>query len=256
MRMIYSPSEAEAAIHRELFPEDYKRIEQVKNLYGNLALPSYVHGYTLAIQYMYNWFESKFEKDFFRGGIYIDGKNVLDDYKKLNDYSRKNIVKGQNPRARMAPRIRFDYDRESLDLYQAPPEVYLRRSNFQESFFIDRDRNLYLTFIPRDLRMNVNYKIRVNTKSQQLDLFNKMELDFRNGATQQEYISVDFHVPKEIMLNIADCAGFEIVNSNVIAVKKSSKCEFKHWRPCNCDSSGLNDAMVKYYLSLARISIW
>ena len=33
--------------------------EKIINLYSNLALPSYVHGYSLAIQYMYNWFESK-----------------------------------------------------------------------------------------------------------------------------------------------------------------------------------------------------
>lgn len=48
--------------------------DEVKDLHGNLALPSYVHGYSLAIEYMYNWFKSKFPKDFFRGGIYIDGK--------------------------------------------------------------------------------------------------------------------------------------------------------------------------------------
>ena len=53
-------------------------IYNVKKLYGNLALPSYVHGYSLAIEYMYDWFKSKFPKDFFRGGIYIDGKKLTD----------------------------------------------------------------------------------------------------------------------------------------------------------------------------------
>lgn len=192
--------------------------DRVKKLHGNLALPSYVHGYSLAIEYMYNWFKSKFDKDFFRGGIYIDGKNVLDDYKRLNDYAMKNIVKGQNPRARMEPRVEYDYDREGLDLYQAPAEVYLRRSRYEDSFFKDYERDMFLGFRPRALRMNVGYKVRLNSKSQQLDTYNRMELYFRNGATQYEYISVDFHVPKYIMLNIAERAGFEIVNGEVIDI--------------------------------------
>lgn len=220
MRMIYSPSEAEAAIRREYFPYDYNRMEVMKHLIGNLALPSYIHSYALAIQYMYNWFESKFEKDFFRGGIYIDGKNVLDDYKRLNEYSRRNIVKGQNPRARMEPDIRHEYDREGIDLYQAPPEVFLRRSQYQDAFFRDYERNIFLTYVPRGLRMDVNFRVRLNSKSQQEDTFNKMELNFQVGATHSEYISVDYHVPKGIMLDIAKKAGFEVNDGEVIKIKE------------------------------------
>ena len=192
--------------------------DRVKNLHGNIALPSYVHGYSLAVEYMYNWFKNKFPKDFFRGGIYIDGKNVLDDYKRLNEYAMRNIVKGENPRARMAPSIEYDWDREGLDLYTAPPEIYLKRSGYQDAFFKDYERDMFLGFAPRGLRMNVNYKVRLNSRSQQLDTFNKMEIDFRNGATQREYLSVDFHVPKFIMLEIADKAGFAIVNGEVVDI--------------------------------------
>ena len=192
--------------------------DRVKNLHGNIALPSYVHGYSLAVEYMYNWFKNKFPKDFFRGGIYIDGKNVLDDYKRLNEYAMRNIVKGENPRARMAPSIEYDWDREGLDLYTAPPEIYLKRSGYQDAFFKDYERDMFLGFAPRGLRMNVNYKVRLNSRSQQLDTFNKMEIDFRNGATQREYLSVDFHVPKFIMLEIADKAGFAIVNDEVVDI--------------------------------------
>jgi hypothetical protein len=210
-RKVVSPIEVAKYID---LPTSYG-FERIKKLHGNLALPSYVHGYSLAIEYMYNWFKSKFDKDFFRGGIYIDGKNVLDDYKRLNEYAMKNIIKGQNPRARMEPRVQFDYDREGIDLYQAPAEVYLRRSKFEDSFFKDYDRDLFLGIKFRTLRMDVAYKVRLNSRSQQLDTYNRMELYFRNGATQYEYISVDFHVPKYIMLNIANKAGFEIKNGEI-----------------------------------------
>ena len=188
--------------------------EKIEKLYGDLSLPSYVHGYSLAIEYMYKWFESKFPKGYFVGGIYIDGKHVLDDYKQYS----KNVVKGQNPRARMAPTLQQDFDREFVDMYMASPELYIRRSDYNDSFFKDYERKTFLALIPRALRMDFNFKVRVNTRSQQLDIRNRMEMYFRVGATQSDYISIDFHVPKDIMLNIADKAGFEIKNNEVVDI--------------------------------------
>lgn len=211
-------SAEEVAYRIQEFPEDPYRSQKATHLYSNLALPSYVHGYTLAIEYMYNWFKSKFPKDFFRGGIYIDGKHVLDDYRRLNEFASKNIIKGENPRARIAPVVEYDYDRDMLDAYHAPIEVYLRRSKFQDAFFKDYDHNLYLGFIARALRMNFGFKVRLNSRSQQLDTFNMMELAFRNGATQAEDISVDFHVPKEIILDIAKRAYFEVKDGEVVDI--------------------------------------
>ena len=189
--------------------------EIAEKLYSNLAIPSYVHAYSLAIDYMYKWFESKFEKDFFVGGIYIDGKHVLDDYK--NKF-HKLIVKGQQPRARIEPRIQHDYDREGLDSYLAPVTMFTRRSNLANSFFKDYDRDIFLGINMRALRMDFNFKVRVNTRAEQLDLAQRMELYFRVGATQYEDLSLDFHVPKEIMLNIAERAGFEIKRNEVVDI--------------------------------------
>lgn len=196
--------------------------DRVKKLRGNLALPSYVHGYSLGIEYMYSWFKNKFTsqfgENFFKGGIYIDGKNVLDDYKRLNALDSKNIIKAENPRARIGIEVEYDYDREGVDLYQAPPEVFLKRSPYQEAFFKDYDHDLFLAMTPRAMRMNLAYKVRVNTRSQQLDIANFMELNFRSGATQAEYISVDFHVPKYIILDIAYKAGFKVVDGEVVDI--------------------------------------
>lgn len=212
-RQVVSTEEIANSIQVDLNADSYG-FERIKKLNANLALPSYVHGYSLAIEYMYSWFKSKFPEDFFRGGIYIDGKNVLDDYRRLNDYAMRNIIKGQNPRCRMEPRVDYDYDREGIDVYLGSPQVYLRRTKFEESFFKDYDNDLFLGYRPRALRMNINYKVRVNSRSEQLDLFNRMELYFRNGGTQYEYISVDFHVPKYIIIAIAKKAAFEIITDD------------------------------------------
>lgn len=188
--------------------------EKINKLHSNLALPSYVHGYSLAIEYMYNWFESKFEKDYFRGGIYVDMKNILDDYKHFS----KNVVKGQNPRARMAATVEYDYDRDMIDTYLAPPNLYLRKSKYNESFFKDYDRDMFLGVQMRALRMNFNFKVRVDTRSQQLDIYNRMNMYFRVGSTMYDNVGIDFHVPKAIMINIADRAGFEIKNNEVVDI--------------------------------------
>ena len=187
--------------------------ERFNALYANIVTPSYAHGYSLGIEYMNSWFLKGFDKDYFKS-VYIDGKHVIDDYKK---FSRMN-VKGENPRARIAPTVDYDFDRDGLDFYMGPPNIYLRRSRWQDSFFKDYENNLFLGFVPRVMKMNFNMKVRVNTRSQQLDVFNKMELNFRVGATMSEYISVDFHVPKSIVLNIANRAGFDIKNGEVVDI--------------------------------------
>lgn len=196
-------------IRRDNYP-----CEKVNKLNGNLALPSYVHGYSLAIQFMKDWFVKKFEDNYFND-IYIDGRHVLDDYKTFN---AKEKVKRINPRLRIEPRVEFDYDRDTLDTYMAPPNLYLMKSSYNESFFKDYDRDMFLGMQMKALRMTFNYKVRVNTRSQQLDIYNRMLMYFRIGSTMHEDLSIDFHVPKSIMLNIADRAGFEIKNNEVLDI--------------------------------------
>ena len=183
----------------------------VANMYKKLIVPSYVHGYSLAIEYYYNWFREKFDHDYFRGGIYIDSKHVLDEYKQ----PCKTLVKKESPKARIIPTLDTDYDREDVDVYQAPPELFLRRSSFEDSFFKDYDRNIFLSMRMRGMRMNFNTKVRVNTRAQQLDLLSRMELYFRIGASETHFISVDYHVPKTIILSIAARAGFDIKDGEV-----------------------------------------
>ena len=184
---------------------DYK-----PNLYKNLALPSYVHGYSLAIEYMKKWFLSKFNKDYFKY-VHINGKHVLDDWKHFNNY---NIVR-EKPMLAIVPTVDFDNDREYRDSYLMDHTLLLRRSNFQQSFIKDYDNMNFLYMQMRELKMEFNFKIRLNSRSEQLDLYNRMELWFRIGATQHEYISADFHIPYDIMLNIAKSVGFEIHNNMI-----------------------------------------
>lgn len=194
-------------------PDDY--IYDSFKLYKSLAVASYVHGYSICIEYFTKWFKEKFRPDYFRGGIYIDGSHVIDEYKKFDS---KIPVKRENPRARIIPTLDNDFDRDDIDNYLGNPNIYLRRSRYQDSFFKDYDKRLFLSMQLKALKMNFNTKIRVNTRAEQLDLWNYMQLAFRNMTTQYEYISVDFHVPKALILSIAERAGFEIKNGNIVDI--------------------------------------
>ena len=201
-----TPEQKRAALPRDFV--DYK-----PKLYKNLILPSYVHGYSLAIEYMKMWFLEKFDKDYFKV-VHINGKHVLDDWKRFNNYN----IKREKPMLAIVPTLESDFDRDNLDLYQADRNLLLKTSNFMQSFFKDYDRMSFIYMKMRAMRMNFTFKVRVNSRSEQLDLMNKMELWFRVGSTMMEYINAEFHIPYDIILNIAEAAHFEIKDGVIVDI--------------------------------------
>lgn len=194
-------------------------------LYSNLFIPSYVHSYSLAIEYMKRWFLEKFEntnekkEDIINGKdsnffkyVHINGKHIFDDYKRFN----KQNVKREKPLCIITPNVDMEYNRENIDLYNAGAEIFLRRSNFQKSFFKDYDSKLFLGLQMQELKMTFNFRVRVSTRAQQLDLAEKMKLYFRIGGTISENKTADFIIPKDILLNIANDKGFEIKNNEIV----------------------------------------
>lgn len=186
----------------ELFP-DYT--DYVPKLYKAMQLPSYVHGYSLAIEYMRDWFLKKFPPNFFKT-VYINGSHILDNWKNWNNYN----IKREKPMLAIVPTLNYEWDRENLDMYMGDAEMILHQSSYDESFFKDYYNMSFLYLRLREMEMNFNFKIRVESKAQQLDLFNKMELWFRVGSTLQDNISADFHIPTDILVQMAKDAKFEI----------------------------------------------
>ena len=154
---------------KAILPRDF--VGYVPKLYKNLMLPSYVHGYSLAIEFMKYWFLEKFDKDYFKV-VHINGKHVLDDWKRFNNYN----IKREKPMLAIVPTLEPDFDRENVDLYQADHKTLLRLSNFQQSFLKDYNSMTFLYMKPRAMKMNFAFKVRVNSRSEQLDIMNKMEL--------------------------------------------------------------------------------
>ena len=196
---------------KAILPRDF--VGYVPKLYKNLMLPSYVHGYSLAIEFMKYWFLEKFDKDYFKV-VHINGKHVLDDWKRFNNYN----IKREKPMLAIVPTLESDFDRENVDLYQADHKTLLRLSNFQQSFLKDYNSMTFLYMKPRAMKMNFAFKVRVNSRSEQLDIMNKMEMWFRIGSTHREYLNADFHIPYGIMLNIAEANNFEVVDNKIVDI--------------------------------------
>lgn len=184
--------------------------EQI-NLHKTISIPSDVHIYSLAIEYMRNWFLSKFDDDYFKT-IYVNGKYIMDDYSRFN---REKLTKIEKPAVAIVPSIDFEYDRDTIDLKLGGKDILTRRSRFfQDAVIQDYDNNLFFGVNFKQHKINFSFRIRVSTKAQQIDLANFVRYSHRVKATQGENVSYDFHIPQEIILNIARHAGFDIVKDN------------------------------------------
>lgn len=184
---------------------EFKDIE----LYENLSIPSKVHVYSLGVEYMREWFLSKFEEGYFKT-IYVNGKHIFDDFRRFN---REQITKVEKPALSIIPTVDYEFNRDMVDLRLGGLNILTRRSRFKQQAIIqDPDHNLFLNMNMELVRMNFTFKVRVSTKAQQDEMYNFMKFAFRVGATQKDFVSYDYHLPYEAMLNIASHIGFEIVS--------------------------------------------
>lgn len=173
----------------------------------NLSVPSNVHGYSLAIEYMKHWFLKQFDDNYFKS-VYIEGKHIMDD---LSKFEKAQQTVREKPMLAIVPAVNPDWNRENLDLYLAGRDLILKRStSYDKGFLQDYESNNFLGIRLRELEMTFTFKIRVGSRAEQLDLLEYMKLSYRVGSTQCEFVDADFHVPYEIMLNIAQDRGFEI----------------------------------------------
>lgn len=183
-----------------------KRIHQI-HLNSDISVPSTIHGYSIGIQFMQKWFLDKFDKDYFKT-IFVSGKSVFDDYRRL---SKRELLSVEKPAVSINPVLDVDYNRDYVDMYPGGLKTFARRTcTYDKAFFSDYETNTYLAMHLRLMRINFNFRIRVKTRAQQIDVFEFMKIAFKNGSTDEEFVDMDFHVPKEIMICIAKDNGYEV----------------------------------------------
>lgn len=181
-----------------------------RRLISTVLIPSASHSYALAVEYIRKWFLDKFSKDYFKT-VYIEGKNIFDESRK---FTINNTARRQNPAVAIIPSIDFSFDRDKIDLAMGGLELYEEKSTVDTCFFRDYDNNLFIKEIDQLNSINFTIRTYVDTKAKQLNLFHYMKLAFRTGATQGEYIDMDFSIPEELMIQLAVDTGFEVDMEN------------------------------------------
>ena len=186
---------------------EIKDIDRFKpKLYADLYIPSWVNGYSVAMEYVYNWFLSKFDNGFFRT-IHIVGKHPFDDFRRF-EYG--DYIKREKPALSIGANIEFESEFDNIDIHQFGIDGYLKKTDYHRSFFKDPVRKLYIGHVSEAMTITFPIRMRFDTKAEQLDVYNRMRIVFRIGCTETIDTDIDYHVPYELMASLAKDVGFSI----------------------------------------------
>ena len=192
-----------------LQPLDIRKLKQKhsKILNRSICMPSMTQAYSLCIQYMKQWFLSKFEDPSFFKSEYIDGKYIFDDFRKL---SKIEILKRQKPSLTIIPTVEWDYDNDKIDSYPYGLSLYTMTGKFKDAFFNDPVRDVYIGMNMETILMHFTFRVRLATKAQQMDMYKYMKIAHRVGYSDPKDADMDFHVPYPMMIQLARDLGFEV----------------------------------------------
>lgn len=199
--------------------------DQKEKLNRKISIPSEVHGYSLAVDFMQRWFYSKFNRlvtshdgrDFFKTR-YVNGKNVFDDFRVFNIQDNDTYIKKPKPIVIITPEPDFHTDRRGLKQFanMMGPDIMINRINHDNYFFMDSEKKIKIVLSMNTLEVRFNFKVKVDSRAKQIDLLRYMQLNFREGDTQGIYLDLDFHIPEDIIFALAYHSGFVDGNNNVI----------------------------------------
>lgn len=213
--------------------------ELSNNLKSSLVMPHEASAYSIAVEYMSEWFLAGFQDNYFRS-VYINEKHIIDDFRSM---TREEMIKRHKPCCTIIPRTEQDFNRDNLDLYNYGTNLYANRARFQDSFFGDIEKRLFLAM---DMKMNkiiFTFRAKVQTLSTAQNMAEHNKLRFRANGTQGKYVDVDYLVPEQLMLAIAIDAGFSVENGLV-----KNETEFL----CYINSHSSVPIMRKFTTSLGR----
>lgn len=192
---------------QSISPADIRK-QHSKNLYRSICVPSTVQAYSLCIEFMKKWFLSKFAPNSFKS-VYVEGKNIYDEFRSL---SKIELLKKEKPSLAIVPSINWDFNNEHIDSYPFGMDLYVQTGRFKESFFACHETHSYLGIGMETLLMPFTFRIRLETRAQQLDMFKFIKMACRVGFSCGEDVDLDFHIPYPIMLQLAKDNGFEVLN--------------------------------------------
>ena len=172
----------------------------------DLFIPSYVHSLSIATEFIYNYVFSRFPQDYFKT-IHVAGKHPFEDFRRLQ---KGDLAVREYNQASLSYSIQYDFNDNNLDYNLLSTNKYLKKSQWQRSFFKCPSKAIYIGMDLEAMLITYNFRFKVETRAQQLDLYNRLRKVFRLGCTETVDIDCDFHLDNSMILAIAKEAGFNI----------------------------------------------
>ena len=184
-----------------LSPSDFNRKYTPRVSRSDVVLPSEYNAYAVCVEFAKEWFVEKFPEHTFNS-IYVDGTHSFDEFRKFSDINQQ--MKRANPLLAIVPTIDNNHNRQWIDSNPEMP-LMLQRSRVDDAFFNDiRDnRGLHLKLQFKTILMNFVFKMRLDTRAEELDMINYIKLHHRAGYTETRNLALDIHVPRAIIAQIA-----------------------------------------------------
>ena len=193
---------------REIKPSDIgKKYSKKHLLSSSVILPSQHHAYSLCTEFVKDWFLEKFNDKYFTS-IHVDGKLAFDDFRRFSSTDDK--LRRINPVLAIVPAIDTEYNRDWIDSNPEGALQTLRRTRMEGRFFSDYDRETHLCIQFKAIKMNFLFRMRVDTRAEQLDLLEFIKTNHRAGCTENHVIALDIHVPKNIIAQVAYDIGIGV----------------------------------------------
>ena len=179
----------------------------------DLFIPSYVHSLSVATEFIYEYVLSKFPSNYFKT-IKVASAHPVEDMRRLN---KGDLAVIENPAVSLSYTLQYDYNDNNTDNNLLSTNKYLRSSQWQRSFFKYPQKGLYIGMDLEAMMINYNFKFRVNSKPEQLDLYNRIRKIFRLGCTETNDIDMDFHLDRALITKIAQETGFLLDTNGEVA---------------------------------------
>lgn len=189
--------------------------EQLQTNYDlncSISIPSYTHIYSVATEYIRQWFLSKFNNNFFKT-VNMNEKHILDE---LRIKSGDEMIKQMKPKLSITPSIDYDYDKGTLNQNQFGLDILVSRGTLDRSFIKDFRRNLFIGMGIEELKFGYNFRMIFSTKATQLDVAKYINMAFSIGNTKTYPLDIDFHIPYSLMLQLAIDMNIGVVEDNKI----------------------------------------
>lgn len=185
-----------------------------KQMHSALFLPGRVDGVSLCTEFMYRWFMNKFggEGEHFFHAVNLDGADPASYLKK---WTLKDWIKRPRPKLSIIPKADIEFNRDYLDDDYNDIMSYINRHRGKETFFEDSRNGIKIGLISRLNKVDFTFKINVEQRPQQLDLYDHIFMSCRVGKTLTLYTGVDFLVPNKLIKRIAKDMHFEVDESGM-----------------------------------------